>query len=185
MTETYTQADLDAAVAAALEKAAEGFDSIAGMIAKYTWDTPEGDPIKLFLDDGPHSGPAVEWISKTLILLRRLNIQYADEIRTLIPKGALAERDVKVRADALREVKDIIYQAAGDETQMILDIEALIPIERQRLQAELETWKATQHYSYIGKDGKPRLARDMEDELDTTKDKLAKAIGALGDITDE
>jgi len=32
--------------------------------------------------------------------------------------------------------------------------------------AEIAALKSEQHYTYIGKDGKPRLARDMEDEIE-------------------
>ncbi len=38
--------------------------------------------------------------------------------------------------------------------------------------AEIEAFKAAQSYTYIGKDGKPRLARDMEDEIDRLREAL-------------
>jgi hypothetical protein len=34
-------------------------------------------------------------------------------------------------------------------------------------------------YRYIGKDGKPVLARDLEDQRDELQDKLTKAVSAL------
>jgi hypothetical protein len=34
-------------------------------------------------------------------------------------------------------------------------------------------------YRYIGKDGKPILARDLEDQRDELQDKLTKALAAL------
>jgi len=39
----------------------------------------------------------------------------------------------------------------------------------------LEEWKASQHYSYIGADGKTVKARDLEDELVTARAKLEAA----------
>jgi hypothetical protein len=44
--------------------------------------------------------------------------------------------------------------------------------------AEIEAFKAAQDYTYIGKDGKPRLARDMEDEIS----RLRRALGQVADI---
>jgi len=42
----------------------------------------------------------------------------------------------------------------------------------------LEEWKASQHYSYIGADGKTVKARDLEDELITARAKLEAAVTA-------
>ena len=41
----------------------------------------------------------------------------------------------------------------------------------------LEEWKASQHYSYIGADGKTVKARDLDDELIAARAKLAAAEG--------
>jgi hypothetical protein len=37
-------------------------------------------------------------------------------------------------------------------------------------------------YRYIGKDGKPILARDLEDQRDELQDKLTKAVNALREL---
>ena len=44
---------------------------------------------------------------------------------------------------------------------------------------------AAQSYSYIGKDMKPILARDLEDAKDAAEAKLAKAVEALRSVEDE
>ena len=56
------------------------------------------------------------------------------------------------------------------------------------LEAERDHWQASQHYTYIGKDGKPVLARDLEDRAEAAESKLAKAVapmrGAVIEIQD-
>lgn len=42
----------------------------------------------------------------------------------------------------------------------------------------LQEWKASQHYSYIGADGKTVKARDLEDEMITARAKLEAAVTA-------
>ena len=39
--------------------------------------------------------------------------------------------------------------------------------------------RPTQSYLYIGKDGKPRQARDMEDEIDALRAEVKRLRGAL------
>lgn len=74
---TYTQADVDAAVAAALEKAAEFFRQKA---------------------ENLRNGPTAPWQAEAIA-----QFEYASNICSHMQPDALAEHDAKVRADALRE----------------------------------------------------------------------------------
>jgi len=49
----------------------------------------------------------------------------------------------------------------------------------EQLERELDAALAAQDYTYIGKDMKPILARDLEDAKDAAEAKLAKAVKAL------
>ncbi len=49
----------------------------------------------------------------------------------------------------------------------------------EALEAQLTQFQTAQTYRYIGKDGKPILARDLEDAKDAAEAKLAKAVAAL------
>jgi hypothetical protein len=49
----------------------------------------------------------------------------------------------------------------------------------EQLERERDVALAAQNYSYIGKDMKPILARDMEDAKDEAEAKLAKAVDKL------
>lgn len=54
--------------------------------------------------------------------------------------------------------------------------------ELATLRAQLEDFKASQHYGYIGADGKPVLARSIEDDRDRLKAALREIYGN-GDAT--
>lgn len=46
-------------------------------------------------------------------------------------------------------------------------------------EAKLADWQASQHYRYIGKDGKPVLARDLEAALAAERETVARLTEAL------
>lgn len=46
-------------------------------------------------------------------------------------------------------------------------------------EAKLADWQASQHYRYIGKDGKPVLARDLEAALAAEQAKVGRLVDAM------
>ncbi len=58
------------------------------------------------------------------------------------------------------------------------DLESLLA-EIERLDAVNESLRTAQTYTYVGKDGKSVLARDLEDERDLLKEQLILAQKAL------
>jgi hypothetical protein len=54
----------------------------------------------------------------------------------------------------------------------------------EQLERERDAALAAQDYTYIGKDMKPILARDLEDAKDAAEAKLAKAVEALRPFAD-
>ena len=55
----------------------------------------------------------------------------------------------------------------------------------KQLERERDEALAAQSYTYIGKDMKPILARDLEDAKDFAEAKLAKAVEVLRDIASD
>lgn len=47
--------------------------------------------------------------------------------------------------------------------------------ERDEARGKLEAWKSAQSYQYIGKDGHPVMARDLEDQRDESREELQAA----------
>lgn len=71
-----------------------------------------------------------------------------------------------------------LIAAAPDLARAALSARA----ERDILRAELADWQKSQHYTYIGRDGKPVLARDIEDRAEAAEAELARVKEALQQI---
>jgi multidrug efflux pump subunit AcrA (membrane-fusion protein) len=61
----------------------------------------------------------------------------------------------------------------SDIAQQALDQMKAEKARAEAAEAKLAEWRAAQHYTYIGKDGKPVLARDLEARADAAEAALA------------
>ena len=61
----------------------------------------------------------------------------------------------------------------SDIAQQALDQMKAEKARAEVAEAKLAEWRAAQHYTYIGKDGKPVLARDLEARADAAEAALA------------
>ncbi len=82
---------------------------------------------------------------------------------------------MKIATEELRKLAD----HANERLLRVMPIDAdmidALAAEPITARETLEEWKASQHYSYIGADGKTVKARDLEDELITARAKLKAA----------
>lgn len=68
-----------------------------------------------------------------------------------------------------------VINTVGEMLEQITFIRELViqlTAERDELAAQLKDWQASQNYRYIGKNGKPVLARDLEIERDALLDRV-------------
>lgn len=73
---------------------------------------------------------------------------------------------------------DNLYYMLEQEGKYTKANTAAFAIEHiEKLEAQLEDWKKSQHYRYIGRDGKATLARDIENKLIETEAALQNEIG--------
>lgn len=70
-------------------------------------------------------------------------------------------------------------------TGVVTDIRLSAANAIERLRAQLAEWQASQTYRYIGRDGKPVLARDLEDRADTAEAQLAAMTAERDAARDE
>jgi len=106
----------------------------------------------------------------------------ADEIEKLIARLEARKRGGGFKHTVEDGVNVLTHQPAPDP----LCQEAAAAI--RELEARVQDWQAAQHYSYIGKDGKPVLARDLEARAEAAEAKLAeveKERDALQHAADE
>ena len=86
---------------------------------------------------------------------------------------------MKIATEELRKLADHangrLLRVMSIDADMIAALAAELITARETLEETLEEWKASQHYSYIGADGKTVKARDLEDELITARAKLEAA----------
>ena len=75
---------------------------------------------------------------------------------------------------------DLIKRLLAEET----DLTDCAADHIEQLERERDAALAAQDYTYIGKDMKPILARDLEDAKDEAEAKLAKAVGMLKTMVD-
>lgn len=89
---------------------------------------------------------------------------------------------MKIATEELRKLADHANERLLRVMPIDADMIAALAAELITAREALEEWKASQHYSYIGADGKTVKARDLEDELVTARakleaaDNLAKAV---------
>lgn len=57
--------------------------------------------------------------------------------------------------------------------------------ENKALRAQLADWQASQHYRYIGADGKPVLARELEDRLIAAEAEAARLRADAENIAEQ
>lgn len=65
-----------------------------------------------------------------------------------------------------------LHDAAADAIAALL-------ARAEAAEAKLADWQASQHYRYIGKDGKPVLARDLEAALAAEQAKVGRLVDAM------
>lgn len=71
-----------------------------------------------------------------------------------------------------------------NDPELNAEINVIVGAELATLRAEMEIWKAQQSYRYIGKDGKPIMARQLEDDRDTLRAEVERLREALKNIID-
>ena len=110
-------------------------------------------------DEKPYR--AADTITALIALATAQQSQIAGLTKELKEETALAEDMVDQVANLLPAVnREAVEQRARAESA-IEDMKAA--------EAKLAEWQASQHYSYIGKDGKPVLARDLEARLEVVE----------------
>lgn len=82
---------------------------------------------------------------------------------------------MKIATEELRKLADHANERLLRVMPIDADMIAALAAELITARETLEEWKASQHYSYIGADGKTVKARDLEDELITARAKLEAA----------
>ena len=82
---------------------------------------------------------------------------------------------MKIATEELRKLADHANERLLRVMPIDADMIAALAAELITAREALEEWKASQHYSYIGADGKTVKARDLEDELVTARAKLEAA----------
>lgn len=65
-----------------------------------------------------------------------------------------------------------------DRTMILVERDRTFALMLARAEAKLAEWQASQHYSYIGRDGKTVLARALEGRAEADRDRLAGELAA-------
>lgn len=98
-------------------------------------------------------------------------------VRALVPTSALAElqalRDERDDAVASQFITRVERDGAEDHATETADELRQVRARAEAAEAKLVEWQASQHYAYIGRDGKTVLARDLEGRAEAAEAELS------------
>ena len=86
----------------------------------------------------------------------------------------ITPENVASRIEALRRASGRFDILDCETALQVADLAAALSAERDALAAKLAEWQALQHYAYIGRGGKPVLARDLEARAEAEAARVAE-----------
>lgn len=130
-------------------------------------------PLKWHHFDGPTEHGCGEWYAHAT-----RGMYHIYDVREKFPNDRpFYAKELSDQFDTLEQAKDAVQNRHELDIVMCLDPEFRSTIES--LQRENETLRRAQSYTYIGRDGKSVLARDLEDRAEAAEAEVERLRGAL------